>query len=215
MLPLRPPLCLTITGMLALALLITPTPISAAVLQPTAPPPLVINDAEPPISIPQVPIVIHTVQSGETLRLIAARYGTNIWALAKANNLSNPDLLHLGQPLVIPQNWELSPDAPAIAATVSIADVLEPTVENIQAYIIVVFAPLGLDAQIWALRVANCESRYTPHAVNESGNWHGLFQYHPITWAEFSSADIYDWQEQVRVTAHLYQAGQTWRWACR
>ena len=44
----------------------------------------------------------HVVQSGETLRVIAARYGVSIGAIVNANGLTNPDLLRIGQVLVIP-----------------------------------------------------------------------------------------------------------------
>lgn len=46
--------------------------------------------------------VVHVVQPGETLARIALRYGTTAWALAQANDLSNPNLIHVGQRLVIP-----------------------------------------------------------------------------------------------------------------
>ncbi|HBY92356.1 MAG: LysM peptidoglycan-binding domain-containing protein [Ardenticatenaceae bacterium] len=226
MCPPRPPLCLILTVVLALAPLIAPSISNAS----SHPPP----DAAPRSSYDTVPLTptptaqitghIHVVQPGETIKLIAAWYGSDVDTLAEVNGLSNPDLIHPGQYLVIPVNGDLSQAAQAggedgssaaVVGTISISDTLEPTVDNIQAYIVFVFAPLGPEAQTWALRVAACESDYNPRAVNHRGNWHGLFQYHPITWAKFSAADIYDWQEQVRVTARLYGAGQTWRWSCR
>lgn len=215
MFPLRSPLCRALAVALTLALLTTPAVIIAAPHSPPFSPAYTDNDAEPPTTNPLARILIHAVRPGETLKQIAASYGTNIWALAEVNGLDNPDLIHPGQHLVIPQDWAPSATALTVAETISISDTLEPTVDNIQAYIIVVFAPLGLKAQAWGLRVAKCESNYNPRAVNERGNWHGLFQYHPETWAEFSEADIYDWQEQVRVSAYLYSLGQTWRWVCR
>lgn len=45
---------------------------------------------------------IHVVQRGETLRNIAAFYGTTWQAIATANNLFNPNLIFPGQQLVIP-----------------------------------------------------------------------------------------------------------------
>jgi len=41
----------------------------------------------------------HTVKSGETLSAIAAKYGTTTAKIAKANNISNPNLIHVGQKL--------------------------------------------------------------------------------------------------------------------
>ncbi len=44
----------------------------------------------------------HLVQSGDTLLAIALRYNTSVRALQAANNLSNPDLLRVGQRLCVP-----------------------------------------------------------------------------------------------------------------
>jgi murein DD-endopeptidase MepM/ murein hydrolase activator NlpD len=45
---------------------------------------------------------VHIVQRDETLYRIALRYGTTVQALAAANNLANPNLIHWGQKLIIP-----------------------------------------------------------------------------------------------------------------
>ncbi len=45
---------------------------------------------------------VHTVQRGETLSSIAARYGTTPQAIIQANGLSNPNLIYVGQRLIIP-----------------------------------------------------------------------------------------------------------------
>jgi LysM repeat protein len=59
--------------------------------------------------------VVHIVQWGETLNLIARRYGTTYTAIASANNLSNPNFVYVGQRLVIPIN---GPSASAGSTTV-------------------------------------------------------------------------------------------------
>jgi murein DD-endopeptidase MepM/ murein hydrolase activator NlpD len=46
--------------------------------------------------------VTHVVQPGETLAGIALRYNTTAWAVAQANDLSNPNVIFVGQRLVIP-----------------------------------------------------------------------------------------------------------------
>lgn len=56
------------------------------------------QDAPPPP--PQT--VVHVVQLGETLARIALRYNTTVWAITQANALSNPNIIHIGQRLVIP-----------------------------------------------------------------------------------------------------------------
>ena len=45
---------------------------------------------------------IHVVGRGETLSAIAARYGTTVRALARANHLKNPDLIIAGSNLKVP-----------------------------------------------------------------------------------------------------------------
>jgi len=72
----------------------TPTPSFSPLPPPTpvAPAPT----AAPPAQ------VTHVVQPGETLFRIALRYGTTVEAIARANNLINPDFIVPGQRLVIP-----------------------------------------------------------------------------------------------------------------
>jgi LysM repeat protein len=72
----------------------TPTPFFSPLPPPTpvAPAPT----AAPPAQ------VTHVVQPGETLFRIALRYGTTVEAIARANNLINPDFIVPGQRLVIP-----------------------------------------------------------------------------------------------------------------
>ncbi len=45
---------------------------------------------------------VHVVRSGETLASIARQYGVSASALARANGIANPDLIRVGQRLVIP-----------------------------------------------------------------------------------------------------------------
>jgi LysM repeat protein len=57
--------------------------------------------------------VVHVVQWGETLQIIALRYGTTSAAIASANNLANPNFVYAGQRLIIPTGTA----APAVAST--------------------------------------------------------------------------------------------------
>lgn len=45
---------------------------------------------------------VHVVRAGETLQGIALRYGTTATAIARASGLANPNLIYVGQRLVIP-----------------------------------------------------------------------------------------------------------------
>lgn len=44
---------------------------------------------------------VHVVQRGENLSTIAQRYGTSVAALARANNISNPNHIYVGQRLAV------------------------------------------------------------------------------------------------------------------
>ncbi len=51
---------------------------------------------------PEEDSIIHVVQRGETLYSIARRYGVNVWSLAHANGITNPNLIYVGQRIVVP-----------------------------------------------------------------------------------------------------------------
>lgn len=44
----------------------------------------------------------HTVSYGQTLTMIAIRYGSNVWAIGRANSITNLNLIYPGQVLCIP-----------------------------------------------------------------------------------------------------------------
>jgi LysM repeat protein len=44
----------------------------------------------------------HVVQASQTLYSIAAAYGTSTWSLARTNGIWNPDLIYVGQVLLVP-----------------------------------------------------------------------------------------------------------------
>lgn len=56
---------------------------------------LVIPDGAPPGPI------YYTVRRGDTLSRIAARFGTTVWALMQLNGIRNPNLIYVGQVLLI------------------------------------------------------------------------------------------------------------------
>lgn len=47
--------------------------------------------------------IVHVIQAGESLSGIAARYGVTPQAIIEANNITNPNLIRVGDRLVIPQ----------------------------------------------------------------------------------------------------------------
>jgi LysM repeat protein len=73
--------------------------------------------------------VVHVVQPGDSLGFIALTYGTTVDAIVKANGLPNPDVIWVGQTLVIPIQGAGSqdPEAPSASAniyTVKLGDTL-------------------------------------------------------------------------------------------
>jgi LysM repeat protein len=69
----------------------------------------------PGASQPAASASTYTVQRGDTLAAIAARYGTTAWRLSQANGLANPNLIYPGQRLRIPGASGVAP-APAPAS---------------------------------------------------------------------------------------------------
>jgi len=68
----------------------------------------------------------------------------------------------------------------------------------------------------WALRVAHCESRYDPLAVNGASGASGLFQFMPSTWnAHFAGWNIWDPYAQARAALAFYSQGATNAWTCK
>jgi hypothetical protein len=55
-----------------------------------------------PTQSPEPEMLIHIVQSGDTLYDIAEKYGVSVEDIVKANELENPDWLSIGQELIIP-----------------------------------------------------------------------------------------------------------------
>jgi LysM repeat protein len=55
---------------------------------------------------------VHVVCRGETMYSIALRYGTTVWAIAKANGIANPNWIWAGQRLVIPCGGGYYPPPP-------------------------------------------------------------------------------------------------------
>jgi LysM repeat protein len=79
------------------------TSIAAATSAPEAAPLDTPGVAVTPLPTPAPPApILHTVQSGETLGAIAERYGVTVEDILLANNLTDPNVLAVGQQLLIP-----------------------------------------------------------------------------------------------------------------
>ncbi len=67
-----------------------------------APQPAPATSTPTPSPSPTATPILYTVQFGDTLARIAQRHGVTVEALAQANNIANPNLIYVGQVLVIP-----------------------------------------------------------------------------------------------------------------
>lgn len=66
----------------------------------------------------------YTVKAGDTMYSIATRYGVTVSALAAANNISNVNLIRVGQVLKIPGTSSTPPPATTVTYTVKPGDTL-------------------------------------------------------------------------------------------
>ena len=55
-----------------------------------------------PVPAPMPQPRIYIVRPGDTLAAIAWRFGTTVWVIVQANGIWNPNLIYVGQRLVIP-----------------------------------------------------------------------------------------------------------------
>jgi len=79
-----------------------PTPVASSIAEPSPTPSPTPRPAEAPTETPQRQVT-HIVQPGETLSSIARQYGVTSQAIMEANGLEDPNLLEVGQELIIPQ----------------------------------------------------------------------------------------------------------------
>lgn len=71
----------------------------------------------------------HTVQPGESLTVIAQKYGVKIGEIALANKVRDPSLIRPGQELIIP-GWQAPPPAPPVTTTLTAAGTTTLTEED-------------------------------------------------------------------------------------
>ena len=87
---------------------VTRQPVAAQTAAPTVEAPMAAPAAQTsgaaaqPTPRPPQGATYHTVQSGETLGKIATAYGVTTAAIASANGISNPNMIYVGQKILIP-----------------------------------------------------------------------------------------------------------------
>lgn len=78
------------------------TPVASSIAEPSPTPSPMPRPPEAPTVTPQRQVT-HIVQPGETLTSIGSLYGVTSQAIMEANGLDDPNLLEVGQELIIPQ----------------------------------------------------------------------------------------------------------------
>ena len=139
----------------------------------------------------------YTVQTGDTLASIAARYGLTWQQLAAANpQLADPNIIHTGQvlslsrPASAQRSVRTNPGGRNITPT--------PSAGSFQACVI------------------TRESGGNPHAVNPSSGAGGLYQFLPSTWAALGLSGLPEdasVAEQNQAFAEAYARWGTSPWA--
>lgn len=151
----------------------------------------------------------YTVVRGDTLTAIGARHGVRWQDIATRNNIPNPNLIHIGDLLIIPGATAV-PVAPAQPVAVDERD------DSIEGIIIAAAHRYGQDPQAM-LRVAWCESRYDPNAYNAQYGATGLFQFLYSTWLTTPYGD-YDRRNawaSANAAGWMWSVGRRNEWVCR
>jgi LysM repeat protein len=173
----------------------------------------------------------YTVQPGDTLSRIAAIVGLSSWGpLYEANldRIGNPNLIYVGQVLVVPGGTSVASPAPAPvqpSAPVAVAPAPAPAQPSTapvaagtgsMASIINAAAARYGQSSAAMLAVAQCESGLNPQAVNGASQASGLFQFLPSTWATtpFASQSIFNAQANANAAAWMWSVGRRGEWVC-
>lgn len=105
-----------------------------------------------PLQVPGLPDIqasrpaggqVYVAQAGDTLAQIAARYGLTMWALAQANGITNPNVIHVGQRLFIPTGDETS-NLPAPLVSIAVLPSIAVQGQTIQI-VVETGGPVSLD----------------------------------------------------------------------
>ncbi|HET7078337.1 MAG TPA: LysM peptidoglycan-binding domain-containing protein [Chloroflexia bacterium] len=174
----------------------TPTSVAVAVPQVTAPPSLLPASQTPAVAgapLPTLPaagtIVQHTIQQGDTLSGIAARYGTTVQAIQARNGIANPNLLFIGSPLQI-----MVGEQPTAVAAVPVAPTMGPETGAAPPTPAPLPGPAGPIApaamnELQPTRPAQPPAAYTVYipTANKTGQWFHFTCEFDAAWAIFKT----------------------------
>ncbi len=129
--------------------------------------------------------VVHVVKRGEYLKLIAARYGTTVYAIVQANGLSNPNFIYPGQRLIIPVPCQPQPPSGKVCYkthTVKRGEYLKLIANRYGTTVGAIVAANGLTnpnliypGQRLKIPVACPKPKPTPQPPSSKGAWTGKY----------------------------------------
>jgi len=88
--------------------------------RPAPMPPVQVVPDEPVVVTPPSETTAYVVQKGDALSVIARRYGVSLQEVMRLNNISNPDMIRVGQKLVLPGKVDLEAPRPVTRRTTSV-----------------------------------------------------------------------------------------------
>ena len=165
----------------------------------------------------------YTVQAGDTLGAIAAKFGTTVQAIAQANGIQDPNMIQAGSTLTIPGGGQQpsAPPAPPIQTTsagVTIPDVVHGGSAQLDsAAVSAIQSNFPPEAVNVAYHIVAAESKGNPYAEGGAGE-RGIFQIHPIhfgygqqTLLGYTWDDMWNPVANAAVAAWLYKNQGGWR----
>ena len=155
---------------------------------------------------------IVTVAAGDTLTSIATANQTTYHRMYDANtNIDNPDLIHPGEQLRVPNGDEQLADRPLPSTAPATADTVAPVARTVsQTRPQVTAAPAVADGSVWD-RIAACESGGN-WSINTGNGFYGGLQFTLSSWQAVGGSGLpsdASREEQI-ARAQTLQARQGW-----
>ena len=152
-------LSLWVFGLILPVMSCRPKPVGLPTLTPTLPQPAATATSTLPAATPTP--VVYVIQPGDSLSIIADRYGLATEVLAEANGISDPNLIQVGQKLVIPGATPIptatvlptvtpTPDIPPQLEILNVIGRGAPTAETV----VILNRGRGVSLERWTLRDA-------------------------------------------------------------
>lgn len=113
------------------------------------------------------------------------------------------------------ESYDLTAKTPR-NAILSVSDGKEMTIKEHIWHLLTEEGGLTFDEAIEAMAVVDCESKFNPYAIGDSGKSTGLWQIHSDYHKDISIKDTFDAYASTRWSINKYkECGRSWRlWTC-